>query len=480
MPVGYSTLYKAQVGHIKMEEEIRDTHQKALTVNIDKEKYGIIAEIGAGQETARWFFRVGGAAGTIAKAISAYDMTFSDSIYGPSPRYVSRERLQAMLQKEYGLIIDRLGEKRGAHTSFFVFANTVATRSFSRNQDGNGWLGVRFQSQPGEDYSDIHLHVRLLGRDSVQDQESAGKLGVNLIYGALYHHKNPDALLESLLHNLNKDLLEIDMIDFSGPAFQQVDNRLMALRLVQLGLSDAAMFRADGSVIQPADTLYKKAVLIERSRFRPPTHLTLNMLDCAQTAFLEEPDVEPDDVIVLSEMTLYNLSDGGDIQPEDFLHRVELLCMLGKNVMISNYGEFYRLAEYLFRYTSKPVGIVMGVPILREIFKEKYYEGLAGGILESFGRMFKNDLRLYVCPFKNPETGVMTDIGSLNVAPQLRHLYIYLLENGYIKALNTVNEEYLSIFSHEVLEFIRCGDPRWEDCLPVEIAEVIRTQRLFQ
>lgn len=463
-----------------MEEDIRDTQQKALTVNIDREKYGIIAEIGAGQETARWFFRVGGAAGTIAKAISAYDMTFSDSIYGPSPRYVSRERLHSMLQKEYELIIDRLHEKRGTETCFFAFANTVATRSYSRKQDGNGWLGVRFQTRPTEAPSEVHLHARLLGRDSVQDQETVGRLGVNLIFGALYHHTAPNKLLESLLHNLNKDLLEIDMIDFSGPAFEQVDNRLMALRLVQLGLSDAAMFRADGKVIQPADTLYKKAILIERSRFRPPTHLTLNMLDCAQQAFLEEPEVTPDDVLVLSEMTLHNLSDGGDIQAEDFLHRVELLCMLGKNVMISNYGEFYRLAEYLFRYTRKPVGIVMGIPILREIFDEKYYDALAGGILESFGRMFKNDLRLYVCPFINPETGVMTDIDSLNVAPQLRHLYVYLLENGYIKALNTVNRDYLSIFSHDVLKHIRSGDPCWEDCVPLEVANVIRTQRLFQ
>ncbi len=463
-----------------MDDDIEDTYQKALKVNINKDRYGTIAEIGAGQETARWFFYVGGAAGTIAKAISAYDMTFSDSIYGPSSRYVSRDRLHAMLEREYHLIIDRLGNQRGDTTCFFAFANTVATRSFSHKQDGNGWLGIRFQARPRENPSDIHLHVRLLGRDNVKDQETIGVLGVNLIYGAVYMSHKPDLLLESLLDNLDKELLEIDMVDFSGPAFQQVDNRLMALRLVQLGLSDAAMFRADGSVIQPADTLYKKAVLIERSRFRPPTHLTLNMLDCAQTAFLEEPDVETEDVIILSEMTLHNLSDGGDIQAEDFLHRVELLCTLGKNVMISNYGEFYRLAQYLFRYTSKPVGIVMGVPILQEIFNEKYYEDLAGGILESFGRMFKNDLRLYVCPFRNPATGVKTDVDSLSVAPKLQHLYAYLLENGYIKSLDKINEQYLSIFSHEVLENIRCGNTCWEESVPPEIIEIIKTQRLFQ
>ncbi|MEN8762499.1 MAG: hypothetical protein ABF290_08685, partial [Thiogranum sp.] len=282
-----------------MEQAILDTHQKALAINLDGGKYGTIAEIGAGQETARWFFQVGGAAGTIAKAMSAYDMKFSDSIYGPCQRYVSRDRLQAMLNHEYKLLNERLGASRGSTSAFFAFANTVAARSFSQKQDGHGWLGIRFQTRPGEEASQIDLHVQLKGQENIQDQETLGLLGVNLIYAALHLHNDPDTLLASLLDGLSTDLLAIDMIDFYGPAFEKVDNRLMALRLVQLGLSVAAMFQADGKVVQPAEALYKKAVLVERSRFRPPTNLTMNLLDCAYKAFCRESDINPEDVIVL-------------------------------------------------------------------------------------------------------------------------------------------------------------------------------------
>ena len=456
-----------------------DTHQKALSLNLDTSKYGTIAEIGAGQETARWFFRVGGAAGSIAKAMSAYDMQVSDSIYGTCQRYVSRDRLQSMLAHEYGLVVERLGERRGPESTFFAFANTVASRSFTQRNAGHGWLGIRFQTRPEEDASQIDLHVVLKGREAVEDQETLGILGVNLIYGAYHYHEDPDALLTSLLDQLNTDLLEVDMIDFYGPAFSKVDNRLMALRLVQKGLSRAAMFRADGKVVQPADALYKKAVLVERSRFRPPTHLTMNLLDCAYQAFCDEPDVNPDEVMVLSEMTLHNLVEGEDIDVQDFLHRAEILCALGKNVLISDYGAFYRLARYLYQLTSKPVGVALGVPTLIEIFNEKYYDDLPGGILESFGRMFRSSLRMYACPSLDPETGELITVESLPIAENLQHLYIHLLGNGFIKPLNDIDESCLSIFSHDVLEKIRTGDSAWENMVPDKVAKIIRNKRLF-
>ena len=462
-----------------MERQVKDTHQKALDINLDKGRYGTLAEIGAGQETARWLFRVGGAAGTIAKAMSAYDMQFSDSIYGPCQRYVSRDRLQAMLQHEYRLLNERLGRSRGDDTLFFAFANTVATHSFTRKQNGHGWLGIRFQTEPHGEPSQIDLHVHLKGQDSVQDQETLGILGVNLIHGALYLDRQPEELLASLLDQLSTELLEIDMVDFAGPAFAAVDNRLMALRLVQLGLSSAAMFGPDGHVLQPADALYKKAVLVERSRFRPPTRLNMDMLDCASKAFCEEPEVDPDDVLVLSEMTLHNLMDGDDIDVEDFLHRAEILCAMGKNVLISDYGEFYRLAAYLFRFTRRPIGIALGVPTLAQIFEEKYYQDLDGGILEAFGRLFRNDLRLYVCPARNRDSGVRVSASDLEVQPHLRHLYAYLYENGFIRELAGIPEEHLAIFSHDVLERIRRGDPGWEQMVPEAVAAIIRRQRLF-
>ena len=462
-----------------MEQATLDTHQKALAINLDRDKYGTIAEIGAGQETARWFFQVGGAAGTIAKAMSAYDMKFSDSIYGSCQRYVSRDRLQAMLDHEYRLLNERLGESRGSTSAFFAFANTVAARSFSQKLDGHGWLGIRFQRRPGEDASQIDLHVQLKGQENIQDQETLGLLGVNLIYAALYLNEDPEVLLASLLDGLSIDLLAIDMIDFYGPAFQQVDNRLMALRLVQHGLSMAAMFQADGKVVQPAEALYKKAVLVERSRFRPPTNLTMNLLDCAYSAFCKESEINPEDVIVLSEMTLHNLAEGEDIDAEDFLHRAEILCALGKHVMISDYGEFYRLAQFLSGYTQMPVGVALGVPTLMQIFDDKYYENLPGGILESFGRLFRNDLRMYVCPAMDDATGELSTVHNLNIPEHLRHLYLHLLENGYIKELLAIDESQLAIFSHTVLEKIRKGESDWESMVPDKVATIIRDKRLF-
>lgn len=462
-----------------MEHCTIDTHQKAISINLDADKYGTIAEIGAGQETARWFFRVGGAAGTIAKAMSAYDMQFSDSIYGGCRRYVSRERLQSMLEHEYRLLLERLQEQRGGRCAFFAFANTVAAHSFSQKQPGHGWLGIRFQRCPGEEYSQIDLHVQLNGKENIQDQETLGILGVNLIYGALYLHADPEALLQSLLDQLSTDLLAIDLIEFSGPAFGQVDNRLMALLLVQKGLSDAAMFGADGKVVQPAEALYKKAVLIERSRFRPPTRLTMSLLDRAYENFCKDSDVDPRKVLVLSEMTLFNLSEGDNIDVQDFLQRAEILCALGKHVLISNYGEFYRLAQYLSRHTREPIGIALGVPNLAQVFAEKYYEHLQGGILEAFGRLFKNELRLYVCPMLDPDSGELVRVQDLKVQPNLRYLYQHLLENRFIRDLEGIDREDLEIYSHEVLRKIREGEPGWERLVPETVVKIIHAKRLF-
>lgn len=457
-----------------------DTYHKALAFNMDSRAYGTLAEIGAGQETARWFFKVGGAAGTIAKAMSAYDMKFSDSIYGPCQRYVSRERLQAMLDKEYALVEQRLDESRGSETTFFAFANTVSTFSFTQQRTGHGWLGIRFQTDARAPASQIDLHVVLKGQSNTQDQDTLGALGVNLIYGAHYLHQDPVEFLESLMDQLGPERLEIDMVDFEGPAFEQVDNRLMALKLVQLGLSRTAMFQANGKLVQPAEALYKKAVLVERSRFRPPTHLTMNMLDSAYEAFCQEPDVEPEDVVVLSEMTLHNLGHGDDIDVEDFLRRVEILCALGKNVMISDFGEFYRLAQYLYRQTSQPVAIALGVPTLKQLFDERYYEDLEGGILESFGRLFRNDMRLYVCPALDDLSGDLTTARNMPVPQHLGHLYQHLLDNHYIRELDTIELEHLNLHADKVLEKIRRGDADWQTMVPPAVVDIICDRGFFK
>ncbi len=463
-----------------MDREVLDTHQKALQVNLDSSKYGTFAEIGAGQEVARWFFRVGGAAGTIAKSISAYDMTVSDAIYGPADRYVSRQRLQTMLDYEYGLMLERLEKQRGGSTRFFVFADTVTAKSYTRMHECHGWMGIRFQTAPRSGPSEIIIHVRMLDKENLQQQEALGIMGVNLVYGALYLQQDPVVLIEALMDSLNSERVEVDMIKFSGPAFEGVDNRLMTLELVRHGLTNAAMFTANGEVVQAAEVLYKKSILVERGSFRPVTNVTLDMLACAQAQFVQEPNVRGDDLIVLMEMTLKNLSsEGGGIDTKDFLDRADLLGAMGKTALISNYGEFHRLAAHLFRYTKNMIGIVMGVPTLKQLFEEKYYMDLEGGILESFGRLFKNDLKLYVYPFLEPASGALITAGNMRVAPHLRHLYAYLIENLFIQGLRGFNENYLKIFSWEVLAKLQQGDSSWEEMVPPQVTALIKKRRLF-
>jgi hypothetical protein len=463
-----------------MAADILDSHQKALAVNLDKETYGTLAEIGAGQEVARWLFRVGGAAGTIAKAMSAYDMTFSDAIYGVCERYVSRERLVRMLDHEFGLLQERLADKRGETTRFFVFADTVATRSFSRKEDGHGWLGVRFQTTPLAAPSEITIHVRLTDRDMDQQQEALGILGVNLVYASLFSTGNLDQLIPSLRDHLTADRAEIDMIELSGPAFAGVDNRLASLKLVQHGLTNAALFTASGKVVQPSDVFYKKCILVQRGSFRPATKVTVDMLKCATAQFVQEPGVDPSDMVTVFEMTLKNLQSEGDvIDAQDFLDRVDILATLGHTVLISNYAEYHRLAAYFFRYTKKMIGVVMGVPTLRAVFDDKYYGDLDGGILESFGRLFKNALKIYAYPQLEPTTGAHVTAGNFRTAPHLRHLYAFLLENRFVEGIRDFDERCLEIYSREALALLRKGDPSWEAMVPAAAVQLIKARRLL-
>ena len=454
------------------------TDEKALEVNLDPTKYGTFAEIGAGQEVARRFFRVGGAAGSIAKTMSAYDMAFSDAIYGPAQRYVSRDRLRTMLDHEYDLLIERLDQKFGGEKAFFVFADTVAARSFKHWSESHGWLGVRFQTAPRGQPSQIIIHVRLLDGNHVEQQEALGVIGVNLLHGAFYH-RQPEKLIASLQENLTPGRIEVDMIKFSGPVFQQVDNRLMSLQLVSQGLTDAVMFKADGDTVQPAEVLYKKAILVERGNFRPVTYATNDMLDGARRVFLKHCDCSEGDVVVLMEMTLENLLADGQVDHADFLARVDILGALGRTVLISRFREYYRLAGYLFRYTSRAIGLVMGVPSLIEILNEKYYTNLEGGILEALGRMFKGGLKLYVYPMIDEITGNILTATQIDVAPNLRSLFRYLIDNQYVQEITDYHSEYLRIHPPDVLAKLQSGDCRWEQMVPPEVAHIIKKREFF-
>jgi hypothetical protein len=462
-----------------MNEEKLNTDQKALQINLDKAKYGTFAEIGAGQEVARWFFRVGGAAGTVAKTISAYDMTVSDAIYGPADRYVSRQRLQAMLTHEYNLVIERLDKPRGDKTAFFAFANTVATRSFTRHEEGHGWMGIRYQAHPRQRPCEIIVHVRLLDPETVREQEALSILGVNLIHAAFYQNTSPVNLIASLMDGLSRDRIEIDMVRFSGPSFAGVDNRLMALQLVELGLSDAALFTAEGESVIPSEMLYKKPVLVERGSFRPLTTPMFDMLERAHDQFVQEKALAGETPVTLMEMTLKQLQVSDVIDHGDFLDRVDTLRALNRPVLISNFRRYHRLVQYLSRHTSKMIGLPLGLSRLKDVLDEKNYTDLGGGLMESLGQLFRNGVKLYVYPWLSRETNQVMTLDNYQPAPEITHLYAHLLANGFIEPIRNFNPEYLSVSSNGVIAKLQSGDGAWEKQVPAPIADVIKAKKLF-
>ena len=460
------------------ERQILPTHQKALKINLDPLRYGTFAEIGAGQEVARWFFKVGGAAGSISKSISAYDMAVSDAIYGRCKRYVSRERLQSMLNYEHGLNLERLRPLRGDSTAFFAFADTVSARNFHGTNECHGWMGVKYQAHPRDEDSQITIHVRMLDHENSLQQEALGIVGVNLLFAAFFYHHKPELMLESLLDNLTTERIEIDMIEFSGIEFRHVDNRVMSLKLVQLGLTGAAMFGPSGEVLQPSEVLRKRPILVARGSFRPVTKVNIDMIDGARASFAAEPEVDGGQIVELMEITMRNLLVTGKIDLGDFLARADVLAAAGKTVLISDYFEYYRLAAYLNRYTSEPIAVTMGVMSLVDLFKEEYYTGLEGGILEAFGKLFTKDLRIYVYPLRD-KAGVIRTAHNLEVQDEMGNLYRHLVERGRIKQLDSYDESVLHIFSRDVLQLIKAGNSSWEGMVPVEIAEIIKRRRFF-
>ncbi len=462
-----------------MDDAHLTTRQKALAMNIDSTTYGTIAEIGGGQEVARWFFHVGGAAGTVAKTISAYDMAVSDALYGATHRYVSRERLQAMLDHEYAQLLERLGGARGEKTKFFAFADTVAIRSYKHHENGRGWLGIRFQAQPREEPSELLVHVNLFDPSVVLQQEALGVLGVNLIHGVFFHYREPAVLIGSLLDDLTRESAEVDMIKFSGPAFSGLDNRLMSLQLVEQNLTDAAMFTAAGEVVQPSEVLYKKPILVERGRFRPLTNVTLDLLERARDQFFQDPSVQGQQPVILMEMTLRNLISEGGVDHADFLARADILAGLGMNVLISRFGQYYRLADYLAAYTDRMIGIAVGLPSLRGIADERYYTDLGGGVIESIGRLFKRSVKMYVYPTRDPATGQIYTVEKAPVPSPWHYLRDLLLDLRRVEPIRDYNESYLTISSQDVLARIQKGDPSWEGMVPPPVAQTIKSEKLF-
>ena len=463
-------------------EEFRKltTQEKALRINLSKAIYGSFAEIGAGQEVAANFFKVGGASGTVAKTMSAYDMKFSDAIYGYCERYVCEDRLMRMLDHEYVLLPERLPH-RIETTRFFAFADTVEILNFERTNQGHGWIGLRFQLKPQTEPNDCIIHVKLYDNDPLQQQYALGIVGVNMLYSCMFI-SDPEEMLLSLMDGLTTRRIEIDMFQLTGPDFKHVDNRLMALKLVKNGLTKAAMFGPDGKVMQPSDELYKKNVLVLRGRFRPVTHVNVDVMLTSRRHFKQEPDVDRSKIIAVTELTLNDLSSDGSIDEKDFLYRADIICSLGQNVLISNYFEYYRLVDYLSKLTKgKKIGIILGIYALQKIFDEKTYENTRGGILECFASLFGSNVKLYIYPAARKDSDELFTLKDFeNTLPDnLKNLFRYLMDNNKMEDINDANAKNLHIISDNVLAMIKKGEPGWEKFVPHKVEEAIKEHGLF-
>ena len=465
-----------------MQNEIIPTNRKALKINIDTPFYGSFAEIGGGQETARHFFQAGGASGTIAKTISAYDKSFSDFQYNKSNtgRYVSEGRLVKMLEKEYKEVNKVLLENK-PEALFFAFANTVEILNYNKTNYSHGWMGIKFQLEPGGKANTVIVHVKLLENDGLLQQTTMGILGVNLIYACFNYHHKPNQFLQSLSDNLSTDRFRITMIRVSGPQLDYVDNRLLGVQLVKNGLTRSIMFDKNGDVQQPSDMLYKKNVLAFRGNFNPITYIAQDIIRTSKELFEKNKDYKPNNSLFFCEMTLNNLlSEKGEVDEHDFLSRVDMLNAIGQNVMVSDVGTYYELVELFSQFRINKLRLLIGVPGLASIFEEKYYTKLKGGILEAFGKLFPKNLKLYIYPTMNKGSKDILTSESVKPNDELQGLYKYLKDNNFIKDLKSNMKAQLHIKAREVLKMIKEENPEWEKYVPMKVAEMLKRKNDYQ
>jgi hypothetical protein len=462
-----------------MSKDILSTKQKALSINIESDVYGTLAEIGGGQEVARAFFQAGGASGTLAKSISAYDKTFSDALYNNNKvgRYVSEDRLKKMLYKEYEDLLNVISEQKDPNTALFSFADTVETLNYLKTNEGQGWMGVRFQESNRQEPNEVIIHFRLLENDALLQQYTLGTLGVNLIYACFHFSDDPNSFLKSLMDNLDSFRIDVNMIRMKGPDLDYIDNRLLGVQMVKNGMTHAIMFDKEGNVQQPADMLYKKDVIAIRGSFRPITHVGFDMMKTSVEMLEKEGIYNKDTTITICEITMRNLMSSGEFDERDFLARVDILNGMGQNVMVSNYMYFYRLTNFFNSFKINNLRVVVGVPTLRNLVKKEYYDDLKGGLMEAFGQLFAKNVKLYVYPLmedKKINTGRF-----LKVDQDIFYLYQHLLANDKIVDLENVNRNWEGIFAREVLKKIQTGDASWEDAIPEYIVKYIKKNKLF-
>lgn len=462
-----------------IDERRLTTEEKALKINLTGDIYGCFAEIGAGQEVAANFFKAGGSSGTIAYTQSAYDMKVSDAMYGEASRYVCEERLMTMLETEYQTLKFRLPNKY-KESRFFAFCNTVESLNYHKTNQGHGWVGIRFQLNLEDEPNDVILHIKMHDNSHKAQQEAIGILGVNLIHACYYLADDLNEFLNALVQRLPRDRMEIDMLRVSGPDFENVDNRILALNLVKRGITDATMFDLCGSVLQPATALYKKNILLMRGRFRPVTKVHIDMVESGKKQFLKDEGVKEENLSVIFELTLKDLTADGKISDKDFVDRAELLGSLGYTVMISNYLKHYKMVDYLASIArGKRMGVIVGIYNLHTIFDERYYDNLPGGLLEAFGRGFGHNIKMIVYPANNVESGELYSLQNFKVPQRLSGLLAYLKDNNKMEAMETFDPQLLHIMSDDVLMKINAGASSWEEDVPVEVAKAIKFFELF-
>ena len=462
-----------------MDHQFLDTDQKALEINLDERIYGTLAEIGAGQEVARIFFKVGAAAGTIAKTMSAYDKTFSDKIYGEetSGRYVCESRLYKMLDHEYRLIHDRLREQR-PNDIFFVFADTIAALNYQRTISGHGWLGFRFQLDPKKAPNDFVLHVKMLDNDTQLQQSAIGILGVNMMYASFYYPEDPEMLVKSLMDGI-QGRVKIDLIRLSGPDFNHVDNRLLCLLMVKHGLTNVTMFAPTGQPIHASEFLYRKSLMVVRGHFRPPTLVTEDVFEVGFEQFKQEPHVNTDKAEIMAELTLEYLHVDGKIDYEDFQARADMLCAMDKKVIVSNCSNHISLIQYLSDFKIPHLGLLIGVRELSELLVAKYKQHKDGMLLVAFGKLFTSNIKIYAYPALKNNLTELVSLHNLPVPQGINFLMKFLVENNLIVPVNHYNKNILSIIPDNIFQMIQRNESGWEQFVPKKLAETIKEKQLF-
>lgn len=458
------------------------TVAKAFRINQDSARYGVFAEIGAGQEVARHFFQAGKASQTIAKTISAYDMTVSDEIYGKeaSGRYVCEPRLLKMLDLEYNQIVKTLGSTREKPSRFFAFANTCTTSSAGTNKQSHGWMGVRFQDQPEGEANEIILHVRMLDKHRLQQQQALGILGVNLLHACFYHLHSPEHFIGLLADNLKEGQIVVDLIRFKGQALNNFDNRLMNLELVRRGLSEAILFSPNNEILNVSDAVYGKSLLIQRGTYRPVTNTHLDVLKKGLNQVQGDLQICGEShlpVMSMMELTMHSLAADGHINEKDFLARVETLTSMGMHVLISNFFLFYSLKRFIRRYNSHFLALVVGASHLEKLFNESHYAGLEGGLLEGLGKLLQDKTKLYIYPHKNPMICLTTK--SFFPNPKYSHIYAHFTQNKQIVDISGCDEADEYLHSADVMKLIEAGDERWKDLVPAKVRDLIIAGQLF-